>query len=125
MIASARNTEPGVVSLYNTASNDIFGETEDKVDYEVPVINKSATEPTLTNGIYKLHYTLNVNERALQLGDSDELVVTDEYSNISIDYTTVKIYEYINGTKTEVDDVIARVNNCSGMHFDMCRKLLK
>ncbi|MBQ7430075.1 MAG: NUDIX domain-containing protein [Butyrivibrio sp.] len=26
---------------------------------------------------------------------------------------------------TEVDDVIARVNNCSGMHFDMCRKLLK
>ena len=25
----------------------------------------------------------------------------------------------------EVDPVIARVNNCSGMHFDMCRKIIE
>ena len=24
----------------------------------------------------------------------------------------------------EVDPIIARVNNCSGMHFEMCRKIL-
>lgn len=106
LIAHASYTEPGAIDLYNTASNDIFGTAEDKVSYEVPVVNKTGTEPTLTNGVYKLHYTININERALQLGDSDELVMTDEYSNISIDYTTLKIYEYINGTKTEVNDVV-------------------
>ena len=106
LIAAATNTEGGFISLYNTASNDIFGETEDKVDYEVPVVDKTATEPVLTNGVYKLHYTIDVNKNALQLGDNDELVMTDEYSNISIDYTTVKIYEYINGAKTEVNDVV-------------------
>lgn len=29
------------------------------------------------------------------------------------------------GNSEEVDDVIARENNCSGMHFDACRKYLE
>ena len=106
LITTAANTDGGSIALYNTVTNDIFGETEDRVDYEVPVVNKTATEPALTNGVYKLHYTIDVNSRALQLGDSDELVMTDEYSNISIDYTTLKIYKVVNGQKIEVKDVV-------------------
>ena len=112
LITTATYTEGGAISLYNTAENEIFGETEDKVDYEVPVVDKSATEPTLQNGIYKLHYTIDINARALQLGDSDELVMTDDYSNISVDYTTLKIYEVVTDqwgnvtSRTEVNDVV-------------------
>ena len=112
LISAAANTDGGSIALYNTASNNIFGETEDKVDFEVPVVDKKGTEPTLQNGVYKLHYTIDVNKNALQLGDSDELVLTDEFSNISIDYTTVKIYEVVTDqwgnvtSKTEVNDIV-------------------
>ncbi len=112
LISAAANTDGGSIALYNTASNNIFGETEDKVDFEVPVVNKSATEPVKENGVYKLHYTIDVNKNALQLGDSDELVLTDEFSNISIDYTTVRIYEVVADqwgnvtSKTEVNDIV-------------------
>ncbi|MBE6470322.1 MAG: Cna B-type domain-containing protein [Coriobacteriaceae bacterium] len=111
LIAQASYAAPGAIDLYNTASSEVFGTAEDKVSYEVPVVSKSATDPTLQNGVYKLHYTVKVNERALQLGDSDELIMTDEYSNISIDYTTLKIYECVkdqwgNVTRTLVNDVV-------------------
>ena len=112
LISAATNTEGGAISLYNTAENDIFGDVEDKVDYEVPVIDKKATDPTLQNGVYKLKYTIEVNKKKLQLGDSDELVMTDDYSNISVDYTTLKIYEVETDqwgnitSKTEAEDVV-------------------
>ena len=108
LIHAAAQSDEGKVELNNTVRNDFFGEESHTVDYEVPVIDKQVGNTEYRNGNYIAHYKIIVNKNALQLGDEEELVLKDEYENISVDYTTVKIYEgasYTDNNKVEASDV--------------------
>ena len=93
LLNDASDADGGKVKLYNTVTNDYFGEETNVVDYQVPVITKESTDAywNADTGKWQVNYTITVNNDGLQLGDEDELTLTDDYTNIAIDYTTIRI----------------------------------
>ena len=49
-------------------------------------------------------FKLDVNPDALDLGDDEELTLTDDYTNLAVDYTTIKIQKEVNGSLVDTTD---------------------
>ena len=104
-----QQSDSGVYSLLNTATNQKFGSTTDTAEIEIPVLDKTITsrdgkKAYYNNGNWMVDFKLNVNPDALDLGDDEELTLTDDYTNLAVDYTTIKIRKEVNGNLVDTTD---------------------
>ena len=97
-----QSSDSGSYPLLNTVTNEKFGSASDTAQFEIPVLDKTITSPNgkayYDNGNWVVDYKIDVNPDALELGDDEELILTDDYTNLAIDYTTIKIQKYESGT---------------------------
>lgn len=110
-----QTSESGVYNFLNTATNKDFGTVTDEFGFEIPVVDKSIIKPDgkpgklndwvyYENGNYMVDYKIDVNPHALKLGDEEELTLIDDYENLAIDYTTIKIQKEVNGAFVDVTE---------------------
>ena len=103
-----QTSESGSYLLLNTVSNNKFGTATDTVEYDIPVLDKTITSPDgkayYSNGNWMVDFKLDVNPDAVELGDDEELTLTDDYTNLAVDYTTIKIQKYVNGVPVDITD---------------------
>ena len=93
-----QNSESGTYPLLNTVTNAKFGTASTTVDFSIDVLDKTITSQDgkayYNNGNWMVDFKLDVNPDALDLGDDEELTLTDDYTNLAVDYTTIKIQKY-------------------------------
>ena len=103
-----QQSDSGVYSLLNTVTNQKFGSTTDTAEIQIPVLDKKITSPNgqayYNNGNWMVDFKLDVNPDALGLGDEEELTLTDDYTNLAVDYTTIKIQKVVNGNLVDTTD---------------------
>ena len=103
-----QQSDSGVYSLLNTVTNQKFGSTTDTAEIEIPVLDKTITSQDgkayYNNGNWMVDFKLDVNPDALDLGDDEELTLTDDYTNLAVDYTTIKIQKEVNGSLVDTTD---------------------
>ncbi len=116
MADAIQTSSSGVYKLINTVTNEKFGTETATVDYDIDVVDKSIIKPDgkdgkqndqvyYQNGNYMVDYQIEVNPKSLQLGDDEFLTLTDDYENIAVDYTTIKIQkEGADGQLHDVED---------------------
>ena len=118
--AAIQTSESGTYPLLNTVTNADFGSTSTTADFSIDVVDKSIIKPDgkqrklndqvyYENGNYMVDYKIDVNPNALELGDDEELALTDDYTNLAVDYTTIKIQKEVNGqlVDTTSDDGVS------------------
>ncbi len=93
-----QNSESGTYPLLNTVTNAKFGTASTTADFSIDVLDKTITSQDgkayYNNGNWMVDFMLDVNPDALALGDDEELTLTDDYTNLAVDYTTIKIQKY-------------------------------
>ena len=83
----------GKYTLHNTAIwNDLPDECD--VDYEVTPVNKEGYFATNNSEERKFTFVIDVNPDRFKLGTDDTVELADQHTdNLSVDYSSVKIYE--------------------------------
>ncbi|MBQ8304746.1 MAG: hypothetical protein IJX90_00795 [Blautia sp.] len=79
-----------IVSLSNTATWD-GSSSSATVTYEYPGLSKEAALKDDNTPNPVLTYTLTVNPTAAKIGDKETLTLTDTFTNLSVDYSTIKV----------------------------------
>ena len=96
--SAIQNSETGTYEFLNTVYNAKFGTASTTVEFDIDVLDKRITSPGghayYENGNWMVDFTLDVNPDAIDLGDDEELTLTDDYTNLAVDYTTIKIQKY-------------------------------
>lgn len=128
-IASRAIANGGIFQIGNTVK---WNGSEDHFDYEFeePVLTKTgafAAEYDWNTNSYngnerKYRYSIDINPNAKKLLTDGEatLDLTDTHtSNLSVDYSTVKVYYYANGTKTEDNSIQWNFNGNVGEFYDL------
>lgn len=107
MKAEALHTPGLKVSLNNTASSNDFGTNTITTDYTIHALEKTELSEGYNSetGTYDIQFNLEVNKEALKIGDKDTITVKDTVSNLSFDYTSIKINPQLEG------DVLNRIGN--------------
>ena len=99
----------GKYTLTNTA---VWGSLPDecKVDYEVKVISKDGYFATNHKEERKYTFVIDANPGSFDLSSGDTVELTDQHTNnLSVDYSSVKIYQIPAGTS--IPDVKAAARN--------------
>ena len=87
-----QTSQSGTYELLNTVTNNKFGSTSSTAEFSIDVLDKeNVGDPYYSNGNWMADFKIVVNPDALQLGDEEELELTDDYTNLAVDYTTIKI----------------------------------
>ena len=102
----AKQNEGGKVVFGNTVSAGDFGSASCDVDYTVPLLEKrkvsEKSNSDTASGNYEIDFEINVNVAGDRIGADDWLTLTDTTTNLSTQYTSIKVYKY--GTEVEIDD---------------------
>ena len=102
-------TNSGKYTLHNTAVWDDLSDDFD-VDYEVTAVKKDGYFASNSNEERKFTFVIDVNPNRFKLGSDGTVELTDQHTdNLSVDYSSVKIYEIPEGVT--VSDAKAAVQN--------------
>ncbi|MBQ2640947.1 MAG: hypothetical protein IJG15_03000, partial [Lachnospiraceae bacterium] len=94
----------GVYNVRNTAA---WNGTDDHVDIEfkVPTVEKTGAFRVNQgeSGNDRLYdFAIDINEKCLELNGGESMDLTDTHTdNLTVDYTTIKVYKYVNGEKVQ------------------------
>lgn len=77
----------GTLKIKNTAVWAYSEPTEVEIEHDIPIIDKSYIAFDEAAGVYQ--FEIKINEGGHQLGDEEFLEVTDSYTNLTIDYSTL------------------------------------
>ena len=104
----------GKYSLHNTA---IWGDLSDDVDvdYEVSVVNKEGYFASNNAEERKFTFVIDANPNRFKLGSDGTVELTDQHTdNLSVDYSSVKIYEIPEGVTVSDAKSAAQNNQMNG-----------
>ena len=87
------------VKMENTAANDRFGTDTIVTEYTIKALEKKylREKDNTDTGTHELYFSIDVNPEGLKIGDEDMITVRDTISNLSFDYTSIKINTVIDG----------------------------
>lgn len=94
-------------------------------DYEEPILTKNGkfVNDAWDSKDRKYDFNIEINPQGKKLlaeGEGNTLDLTDTHTaNLSVDYSTVKVYKYINETKTEDNSIQWNFNGNVGSFYDL------
>ena len=112
----------GVYYVRNTAA---WNGTDDHVDIEfkVPTVEKTGAfrinqGESGNNRLYD--FAIDINKECLELNAGEPMDLTDTHTdNLTVDYTTVKVYKYVDGEKTPDTSIQWNFNGNIGTFYDL------
>ena len=112
----------GVYNVRNTAA---WNGTDDHVDIEfkVPTVEKTGAFRVNQgeSGNDRLYdFAIDINKECLELNAGEPMDLTDTHTdNLTVDYTTVKVYKYVGGEKVQDTSIHWNFNGNIGTFYDL------
>jgi len=111
--------------VYNVRNTAVWNGTDDHVDIEFKVPTVEKTGKFRVNqgesGNDRLYdFAIDINEKCLELNGGESMDLTDTHTdNLTVDYTTIKVYKYVDGVKTRDTSIQWNFNGNIGTFYGL------